>query len=127
MTTADEIIETLNDLSNTKYIKKDIKTLVKTNLETIKEHTNDKEDKYINEIIDIISKENFKAIDRNRIKQLKPTIIKIAKKYEEEYNEECNEDDIDENLTVDKIEAKLDKKIPEYNCFGKNHPMRGVT
>jgi len=57
---------------------------------------------------------------------LKPSIINIVKKYEGEYNEEPNEDNIEEKLTVDEMEAKLDEKIPEYNRFDKNHPMKGV-
>ena len=53
-------------------------------------------------------------------------ILKLTKKYEEEFNDEENEDDIDENLTIDEIENKLDSKVPDYNRFNKDHPMKGI-
>ena len=123
----DEIIENINELSNAKYLKKDTKTLIVNNLEIVKGHVDDKEEKCIDTLIKIVSKPEYKAEDRKRFKQLGPSVINIIKKYEEEYNEESNEDNIEENLTIDEIEARLDEKIPEYNSFNDNHPMRGIT
>ena len=122
-----QLITTINDLANTKYIKKDKIFFVKDNLEIIKESTTNQESKHIDTVIDLISKQKLKIEDIKKLKQVKPIVIKIVKKYEEEYNEEPNEDEIDNKLTIEEVENKLDEKIPEYNGFDENHPMKGVT
>ena len=47
----------------------------------------------------------------------------------DEFDDEPNEDDVDEDLTVDEIEKKLDKKILKYEKFNENehNPMKGVS
>jgi len=30
-------------------------------------------------------------------------------------------------LTIDKLERKLDSLIPKYNVFNENHPMKGIS
>ena len=122
-----QLITTINDLANTKYIKKDKISFVKDNLEIIKESTTNQESKHIDTVIDLISKQKLKIEDIKKLKQVKPIVIKIVKKYEEEYNEESNEDEIDNKLTIEEVENKLDEKIPEYNRYDESHPMKGVT
>ncbi|XWV26653.1 hypothetical protein QJ857_gp0407 [Tupanvirus soda lake] len=121
-----QLITILNDLTNAKYIKKDVKIFVKDNLEQLKEYTDDQETKQIDTVIKMVSKQELKAEDRRRFKQLRQSVVNVVKKYEEEFNEEPNEDYIDNNLSVDEIEKKLDEKIPQYNGFDENHPMKGV-
>ena len=123
---ANELVEKINSITNTKYIKKDTREHIKCELEKIIDHVDENEQKKINTLIAIVEKSDIKAADQCKIKQLRTSIINTIKKYEEYYNEECNEDIIDENLTVDEIEAILDNKIPEYNKFNETHPMKGV-
>ncbi len=127
MSTAEQLITHIKDLSASKYIKKDTKDFIKENMELIKECATDQENKHINTIINVINNPNINKSDRDKIKIIKAPIINIIKKYEEEFNDEENEDDIDENLTIDEIENKLDAKVPNYNKFDENHPMKGVT
>jgi len=45
MISSNQLIENLNEVSNAKYIKKDIKASIKNELEIVKEHVNDTEEK----------------------------------------------------------------------------------
>ena len=64
MSTAKQLITHINNISNTKYIKKNIQTFIKDNMELIKDHTNDQETKQINDIIKLISNQDLKASNR---------------------------------------------------------------
>lgn len=127
MKTQKHLITTINDLTNAKYIKKDIKVFVKDNLELLKEHTKDEETKQLDTVIEMVSKQKLKSEDRKKLKQMRSSLVNVVKKYEEEFNDETSEDVINENLTVDEIESMLDQKIPEYNGFNEKHPMKGVS
>lgn len=59
-----QLITTLDDLPNTKYIKKDTKTFIKDNLEIIKEYATKEETKQINTAIKLVSKQDLKAQDK---------------------------------------------------------------
>ena len=124
---ANELVEKINGITNTKYIKKDTREHIKSELEKIIDHVDENEQKQINTLITIMEKSDINAADRRKIKQLRTSMINTIRKYEEYYNDECNEDNIDENLTVNEIEAILDNKIPEYNKFNETHPMKGIT
>ena len=75
-----------------------------------------------------MSKKNKDIIKTKLDKLIENGHKEITTKEElEEYNEESNEDEIDNKLTIEEVENKLDEKIPEYNGFDENHPMKGVT
>lgn len=126
MTSNKTLIATIDDLENTKYIKKQTKTLVNNGLELVKEHATSEETKCINKVIKIVNKPKYYAADKKILIQIKSSVIDVVKKYEEEYNEEENDDIINPNLTVDQIEKLLDDKIPCYH-FNDRHPMKTVT
>lgn len=127
MNTVDKLITQIKELSASKYIKKESKDFIKENLKLIKEHANNQENKHINTIINVINNSQINKSDRDKIKIIKTPIINIIRKYEEEFNDEENDDDIEENLTVEEVEKIIDAKIPCYNKFDENHPMKGVT
>jgi prophage antirepressor-like protein len=127
MESVEKIETTLEGFTKTKYIRKDLQEAMKNNLKIIKKYANEEEEQEIEKMIKIIIKKNeIRAEDRIKIKELKPKIIKIIKKYEEKF-EKKSEETIEEKLTVEEIEERLDKKIPGYNSYNENHPMRGVT
>src|SRR5437868_4107494 len=104
MADTQQLITTLNDLSKIKYFKKSLISSISEQLQKIKERSTGKDVKYIDSLLNIISKVSLKVADQNRIRLLKVPIVNAIKKYEEEYEEEENEDNENEELTVDKIE-----------------------
>ena len=124
MITADTLLETIDTLGTQKYIKKSDRISIIENLEIIPMTNTEK--KEIEPITDILSKGLVSAKEIKYLTKIKPDIIKIVKKYKEVFNEEPNEDDINENLTTNEIEQKIDEKIPKYNKYNEKHPMEGV-
>ena len=124
MSAADQLIETFQDIGST-YIKKDIRQYIITNLENIKKHVDNQKIKCLDEVIAIITKERPNIADRKRLSQLEPTVIKIINENKQQFAQ--NDNLTNETITLDEIESMLDKKIPNYNIFTENHPMKGIT
>ena len=79
MSSIDQLITNINNIGKTKYIKKDLKTSLTTDLENIKEFTNNNENKFINSAIKIITKPKLNADDQKQLIEVKPSLIKIVK------------------------------------------------
>lgn len=127
MDSPQEIIAIINELQETKYIKKDIIKNATTNLTALKEYGTTKENNSIDTVIDIISKSKITANNKATLRKINNTLIKVITKYEEEYEEEPNEDDVNVDLTIDEIEEQLDSKVEKYKNYNKDHPMEGVS
>jgi len=127
MEPVDDIITALNEISGIRYIKKETVRYITKNLELLKDHTNENEDRRIDTVIEIIGKSALKINERKQLEQANKSVIKIIKKYKEEYNQEPNEDNVDEELTITDVENKLDSKIKKYSGFTENNPMEGIS
>lgn len=127
MTSAPEVITAINTLSNATYNTNLIRDCIIDGIEIIKDSIEPTEKKCLNKVIKIVSKKKYQASDKKQLNQIKSSVIGIINKYEEEYNEESNEDELDESLSVDEVEALLDKKIPSYKKFSQIHPMKGIS
>jgi len=55
--------------------------------------------------------------------------LNLVEKHKSDYeeNKEYDEDLVEIKKDVNSIEEKLDKCIPRYCGFLKNHPMEGIT
>lgn len=120
------LIKQINTL-NRSYIKKGTKEFITNNLKKLTVFTTEKENKYINTIIKILSDNTIDVENKKLLLSYRPRVIQIIKKYEEEFNGESNEDVIDEKLSLEQIESKLDNKVTKYNKFNEKHPMEGVS
>ena len=127
MSTPEELIEKIETASNKKYIKKEEQKEIKEGLNYVESFLTNNEKKQIADIIEIISRTKIKADDKKELNKVKPTVVKIIKKYSEKFNEEPNADLIDDKLNVTEIEQTLDMKVPKYNKYNDKHPMEGIT
>jgi prophage antirepressor-like protein len=122
-----KLIDTINDLPKTRYMKKPIANSIKSDLETIKNKINDTDKPQLNKMIELVSNNIITKKIKNEIIQIRAPIINIIKKYEEEYNDQPNEDNINTNLSPEEVEKLLDDKIPGYYGFNENNPMEGIS
>lgn len=121
-----EIINTIDNMTTSKYVKKGDKTFIKENMLRIQDAATSKEYAHIKSLIKLMSSSKFQADERKKLSAIKEPVIEIIKKYEEYFNDDENDDDIDDEMTIDDVESRLDEKISHYNRFSKNNPMEGV-
>ena len=122
-----ELIASLNKISSTRSISPTSKIFMKDNLDVLQEYATKEENKLIKPIVVVLDKGRLTESDKKLIICNKKSIIKLINKYEEEFNVDPNEDVIDDQKTVDEVEAELDAKIDKYNSYNKTHPMLGVS
>lgn len=128
MSTTKQLLDGIDELEKGIYIKKPVLNNMTSAIQVVIDHTDKAEKQTLNSIIKLASQQKkLNVEDREKVTALKPKLVKILNKYKEYYNDEPNEDDINEDLTVDEIEAKLDAKVPVYCGFDENHPMKGVS
>lgn len=132
MTNKNDLINSIETLQITGYIKKkDTKEII-DNLQLIKPKLSHEDKNKIKTIIELLSKKTLKKKEKTKWDQFKKYLMEMVNNYHEEYDDQDdknmnNEIDSEENILINKIEKILDDKVPEYNKYNKNHPMKGVS
>jgi prophage antirepressor-like protein len=117
----------IDDILGGTYITMSNKKDIEEQLTKIKASSDGEENDIIDKIIETLECGKLKADRKKEIKKIYPNVLKIVKKYEETYEEEENTDDIDEDKTIEEVEKILDEKIPKYNNYSENNPMKGLS
>lgn len=128
MITIPQIIKKIDEIAKSnKYIIKKDKDYIKDNLALIKDKLTEDDANQVNQAIELVSQPTITIPERQQLDQLKPSIKRILKKYEEEFIDEPNEEEINPKLTTDEVEELLDDKINSYKKYTDKHPMEGIT
>ena len=127
MTKTQLLLERIQSINAKQYIKKPDKNFIKQSLELIKPALSKNETNIIKPALKVLSKTDLVAADKNVLVRLKPILIKLINKYEEEFEDESNEDELDDKITFEEVEEILDEKVAKYNKYDEDHPMQGIS
>ena len=123
-----DLIDTIDSIITTKYIKKPARQIVTTDLNLIKQSVTDKSEiQLIESVIEIVRETKLDAVLKKRLTQMKPQIETIVDRYIEEYENNDNIDEIEVNKKPEDVEVLLDAKVDKYNRYSEHHPMKGIT